>query len=194
MYILALNGSINKNGNCRFLIDTVLEDCRKMGAQTEVINVHQAVMDSKTPFCVQCSSPCDGNCYKESLLGEAYEKMAKADAIIIASPVYFANQSAQLKAFWDRTSPYRKAFAFVGKPVGFIACGHSRFGGQESTLHSMQSMALVQGMTIINSGSSEYDAGHIGISAQAPAEKDEFAISRCHSMAIRIMNEIKNKD
>lgn len=191
MYIVALNGSINKNGNCRFLIDTVLNDCKEMGAEIEVINVPEAVMDSRTPFCIQCSSPCEGKCYKGTKLGDAYDKIAKADAVIMASPVYFANLSAQLKAFWDRTSEYRKAKAFVGKPIGFITCGHSRFGGQESTLRSMQSMALVQGMTIINSGSIEYDAGHIGVSAQAPAENDEFAISRCHSMAIRIMNEIK---
>lgn len=191
MYIVALNGSINTNGNCRFLIDTILNDCKEMGADIEVINVHEAVMDSKTPFCIQCSSPCEGKCYKGTKLGDAYDKIAKADAVLMASPVYFANLSAQLKAFWDRTSEYRKAKAFVGKPIGFITCGHSRFGGQESTLRSMQSMALVQGMTIINSGSAEYDAGHIGVSAQAPAENDEFAISRCHSMAIRIMNEIK---
>lgn len=194
MYIVALNGSINENGNCRYLIDTILDDCKSMGAEVEVINVHKAIMDSKTPFCVQCSSPCEGICYKGTKLGEAYDKIAKADAVIVASPVYFANMSAQLKAFWDRTSEYRKAKAFVGKPTGFIACGHSRFGGQESTLHSMQSTALVHGMTIINSGSEEYDAGHIGISAQAPAQNDEFANSRCHSMALRIMKEIRNKD
>ncbi|MBQ2284859.1 MAG: NAD(P)H-dependent oxidoreductase, partial [Clostridia bacterium] len=185
------NGSINKDGNCRFLIDTVLNDCKQMGAEVEVINIPEAIMDSKNPFCVQCSSPCQGVCYKGTKLGDAYDKVAKADAVIIASPVYFASMSAQLKAFWDRSSEYRKSKAFVGKPTGFITCGHSRFGGQESTLHAMQSSALVQGMTIINSGSAEYDAGHIGISAQAPADKDEFAISRCHSMAIRIMNEIK---
>ena len=174
MYIVALNGSINKNGNCRFLIDTVLNDCKEMGADVEVINIHEAIMDSKTPFCIQCSSPCEGKCYKGTKLGNAYEKVAKADAVIIASPVYFASMSAQLKAFWDRSSEYRKAKAFVGKPTGFITCGHSRFGGQESTLHSMQSSALVQGMTIINSGSDEYDAGHIGISAQAPADTLSF--------------------
>lgn len=191
MYIVALNGSPNQKGNCQFLIDTVLQDCKTMGAEVETINIHEAIMDAKTPFCIQCSNPCEGKCYKGTKLGDAYDKVARADAVIIASPVYFANMSAQLKAFWDRSSEYRKLKAFVGKPTGFIACGHSRFGGQESTLHSMQSSALVQGMTIINSGSGEYDAGHIGISAQAPADKDEFAISRCHSMAIRIMNEIK---
>ena len=52
MYILALNGSINKNGNCRFLIDTVLNDCKNIGAEVEVINIPEAIMDAKNPLCI----------------------------------------------------------------------------------------------------------------------------------------------
>lgn len=191
MYIVALNGSSNKDGNCRFLIDTILNDCKNMGADVEVIDVHEAVTDAKTPFCTLCSTKCEGACYKGTKLEEAYEKIAKSDAVVMASPVYFGNVTAQLKAFWDKTRICRGAKLFVGKPIGFVTCGASRFGGQEETIRAMQTMALVQGMTVINSGSAEFDAGHMGVSAQRPAREDEFAISRCHSMAIRIMNEIK---
>lgn len=191
MYIVALNGSKNKDGNCSFLIDTILNDCKNMGAEVEIINVHEAVMDAKTPFCTLCSAKCEGACYKGTKLEEAYGKIAKSDAVVMASPVYFGNVTAQLKAFWDKTRILRGQKALVGKPVGFIACGASRFGGQEETIRAMQTMALVQGMTIINSGSTEFDAGHMGVSAQQPAKDDQFAISRCHSMAIRIINEIK---
>lgn len=191
MYIVALNGSSNKNGNCRFLIDTILDDCKKAGAEVEVIDVQEAVMDAKTPFCTLCTSKCEGACYKGTKLEEAYEKIVKADAVIMASPVYFGNITAQLKAFWDKTRILRGQKALVGKPIGFITCGASRFGGQEETIRAMQTMALVQGMTVINSGSVEFDAGHMGVSSQQPAQEDEFAISRCHSMALRILNEIK---
>lgn len=191
MYIVALNGSHNKDGNCGFLIDTILKDCKEMGAEVETINVHEAIMDAKTPFCTLCSAKCQGACYKGTKLEEAYEKIIKADAVIMASPVYFGNVSAQLKAFWDKSRAYRGEKAFIGKPIGFVTCGASRFGGQEETIRAMQTMALVQGMTVINSGCAEFDAGHLGVSAQRPAEQDEFAISRCHSMAIRIINEIK---
>lgn len=191
MYIVALNGSPNKDGNCRFLIDTILNDCKSMGAETEVIDIQEAVMDAKTPFCTLCTEKCEGACYKGTKLDEAYKKMAKADALIMASPVYFGNVTAQLKAFWDKTRICRSNKAFIGKPVGFVACGASRFGGQEETIRAMQAMALVQGMTIINSGHTDFDAGHMGVSAQRPANEDEFAISRCHSMAKRIIDEIK---
>ena len=191
MYIVALNGSHNKDGNCQFLIDTILNDCKKMGAEVETINVHEAITDAKTPFCTLCTSQCEGACYKGTKLDDAYKKIEKADAVIMASPVYFGSVSAQLKAFWDKTRAYRANKAFIGKPVGFVTCGASRFGGQEETIRTMQTMALIQGMTVINSGCAEFDAGHMGVSAQRPAAEDEFAISRCHSMAKRIINEIK---
>lgn len=191
MYIVALNGSHNKDGNCQFLIDTILKDCKTMGAEVETINVYEAVIDAKTPFCTLCSAKCEGICYKGTKMEEAYEKIAKSDAVIMASPVYFGNVTAQLKAFWDKTRGYRATKAFVGKPIGFVTCGASRFGGQEETIRAMQTMALVQGMTVINSGHGDFDAGHMGVSAQRPANEDEFAISRCHSMAKRIIDEIK---
>lgn len=191
MYVAALNGSADKNGDCRFLIDTVLSDLKSKGVKTEIINVHEAVIDAKTPFCTACSNPCEGVCYKGTKLDDAYKTLAGADAIIVASPVYFGNVTAQLKAFWDKMRMYRGKKVFIGKPVGFIACGASRFGGQEETIRAMQTMALVQGMTVINSGDKEFDCGHLGVSAQSPACKDDFAISRCHSMANRIINEIK---
>ncbi len=194
MYIVALNGSHNKTGSCQFLIDTIFNDCKNMGAEVETINVHEVITDAKTPFCTLCSAKCEGACYKGTKLEQAFEKMQKADALIMASPVYFGNVSAQLKALWDKSRAFRAKKSFVGKPIGFVTCGASRFGGQEETIRAMQTMALVQGMTVVNSGSAEYDAGHMGVCAQRPAEQDEFAISRCRSMAIRIINEIKNKD
>ncbi len=191
MYIIALNGSHNEDGNCQFLINTILNDCKAMGAEIETINIYEAVMDSKTPFCTLCASKCEGACYKGTKLEKAFEKIVKADAVIMASPVYFGNVTGQLKAFWDKTRGYRATKSFVGKPIGFVTCGASRFGGQEETIRAMQTMALVHGMTIINSGHLDFDAGHMGVSAQRPANEDEFAISRCHSMAKRIIDEIK---
>ena len=191
MYILAINGSPNESGDTHFLINTILSECEKMGANTEVINAGKAVMSSKTPFCVCCSNPCSKACYKGTMLEELFEKMKKADAIIFGSPVYFGTMSAQLKALFDKSRALRGEKAFIGKPCGFVSVGASRFGGQETTLKHMMSMALVQGMTVVGSGHSDYDAGHHGVCAQRPAKDDEFAISRCKSMAKRLVDEIK---
>ena len=62
MYVLALNGSHNNNGNTAFLLNKVLGYCAEGGAKTEIINVHEAVSDAKYPFCVNCVTPCQKQC------------------------------------------------------------------------------------------------------------------------------------
>jgi len=121
----------------------------------------------------------------------AFEKIKKADALIVGSPVYFGSMSAQLKAFFDKTRRLRGEKALVGKPCGFIAVGSSRFGGQEATIAAMHAVALVQGMTILGTGHFSMDAGHLGVSSQQPSDKDEFALSRCESLAMRIMEGVR---
>jgi multimeric flavodoxin WrbA len=187
MYILALNASPRKNSNVSFLINEVLDKCAQMGAKTEEVYVADSLATAKFPFCVVCSNPCSGVCYRGTGLEELFEKMKKADALIFGSPVYFGSMSAQLKALFDKTRRLRGEKAFVGKPCGFIAVGASRFGGQEATIAAMHAMALVQGMTVLGTGHPDVDAGHLGISAQQPAKDDEFAKSRCKSLALRIM-------
>lgn len=187
MYIIGLNASPRNNSNVRFLIEKVLDKCTLLGAQTEIIDVAQAVSSAKTPFCTVCSNPCSGVCYKNTQLETAFEKIKKADALVIGSPVYFGSMSAQLKAFFDKTRRLRGEKALVGKPCGFIAVGGSRFGGQEATLAAMHAMALVQGMTVLGTGHCDFDAGHLGVSSQQPSDKDEFALSRCESLAMRLV-------
>ncbi|NLB81736.1 MAG: flavodoxin family protein [Clostridiaceae bacterium] len=190
MYVVGLNGSPRSESNVRYLINKVLERCRLGGAETEIIDVPQIINSARQPFCVVCSNPCSGDCYKGTLLEGAFEKIIKADALIIGSPVYFGSMSAQLKAFFDKTRKLRGEKSLIGKPCGFIAVGASRFGGQEATLTAMHAIALVQGMTILGTGHNSYDAGHIGISSQQPSDKDDNAISRCESLAMRIMDNI----
>ena len=54
MYILALNGSHNNDGNTAFLLNEILRHCAEKGAETEICSVSEAIMDTKTPFCVAC--------------------------------------------------------------------------------------------------------------------------------------------
>lgn len=190
MYILGINGSPSENGNTYRLLSEIMSVCEKKGAKTEIINAAACVSDAKAPFCTSCSSPCSKACYKGTSLEDAYEKMRKADALVMGSPVYFGEMTAQLKAFLDKGRIMRSEKALIGKPCGFVTCGANPFGGQESTIRAMQSSALVYGMTIIGPGSTEYDAAHLGACAVQPADKDETALKRCRSMAERIIAEI----
>lgn len=185
MYIVAVNGSPNENGNTAFLLNKIFESCK--GAKCEIINAHRAVCDAKTPFCVSCANPCDKRCYKGTKLEEAYDKIKKADFVIFASPVYFGSMSGQLKTFFDKTRAVRGEKEWLGKPMAAVSVGASKFGGQERTIDHIHSCALVLGMRVVGNGSM-LGMGHFGVSAQRPAAEDENAVKQCESLAHMIMN------
>ncbi len=191
MFIVGLNGSPNKNGNTYYLLEEILKKCNIEGADTEIIDIHEAVMSAKWPFCTVCSTPCTGKCYETTKLEEAFNKMKKADAVVIGSPVYFGSVSAQLKAFFDKTRKQRGEKAFIGLPGAAVTVGASKYGGQENTVKAIHDIMLVQGMTIVGDGFSEYDAGHHGVCAQRPSCEDQFAMQRIPVLAKRLIQSVR---
>jgi len=192
MKIIAVNGSHNKDGNCAFLINTILDDLKIKGCDTEIFSAHEAISDCSHPFCVSCTSPCAKICYGEKL-SSLFDAMKSADAIIFASPVYFGTMSAQLKCIFDKTRDLRANNALLGKLGLAISCGASKYGGQEKTVDAIHDCMLVDGMTVVGP-SATCGAGHMGVCAQKDARSDEFAISRAHLAAERIYEELtKNR-
>ena len=189
MKILAFNGSPNKNGNTSFLIDEILSFCKEKGAKTEKIHILNILNKCKWFPCTNCSSPCNTTCFKGTDLEKTFEKMKQADCLILASPVYFGTVSGILKCFWDKTRILRSEKALIGKKCASVVSGHSKFGGQETTIRALHDMALVQGMEIIADGSLEFDAGHHGIASSGNAKEDEYAIHRCKVLASRILGD-----
>ncbi|MBQ4528514.1 MAG: flavodoxin family protein [Clostridia bacterium] len=188
MRVIAVNGSHKHDGNCAFLINVILDDLKMKGVETKVYNAHEVISDCKHPFCISCSSPCSRVCYGQKLT-ELFYDMQSSDAIIFASPVYFGTMSGQLKCIFDKTRDVRAKKAVLGKLGIAIACGASKYGGQEKTVSAIHDCMLVNGMTVIGPSSSSA-MGHMGVCASAPANEDEFAISRAHMAAERIYEEL----
>ncbi|MBE7025671.1 MAG: flavodoxin family protein [Ruminococcaceae bacterium] len=184
MFVVALNGSPNWDGNTAYLLNRILENIQN--ADTELLQIGEAMGNLEKPFCTCCASPCPKACFRGTAVEEAFEKMKRADVILVGSPVYFGAPSAQIKAFFDKSRAYRGEKAFVGKYGAAISCGASKYGGQEATVKALHNCMLVQGMSIIGPGSHAYDAGHLGVCAAQPANEDAFAESRCLSLAARI--------
>ena len=186
MYVLGINGSPHSVGNTAFLIDEVFSHLKVEDVETERVNMQEVLNDLNTPFCVCCTSPCDGRCFKGTKLEGLYEKMKKADVILFGSPVFFGGPSAQIKCLFDKSATMRREKAFVGKIGAAIAVGASKYGGQEPTVMTLHNLMLVEGMTLI--GDSSYSSpGHFGICAQKNACDDEYALARCKALAERIL-------
>lgn len=188
MYILALNGSPNKDGNCAFLLNEILKNIKD--ADCEIVDVNYAVSSAKHPFCTVCSNPCNKSCYSGTALDELYKKIDIADFVIIASPVYFGGMSGQLKTFFDKTRAVRGEKRWLGKPMAAVSVGASKYGGQERTVNQIQSCALVLGMNVLGNSCSD-EMGHFGVSAQRPAKDDQYAVTQCKNLANAIIDYLK---
>ena len=109
MNILILSGSPRKGGNIDLLVESFVKGASPKH-QVEVVSVH----DYKVNPCIGCNS-CfareDHKCCQKDDMQIVYEKMSKAEILVIASPVYFYGLSAQLKAVIDRFhNPVRDTF------------------------------------------------------------------------------------
>ncbi|MGE5329868.1 MAG: flavodoxin family protein [Deltaproteobacteria bacterium] len=191
MFIVGINGSPNKNGNTMFLLESILEEAKGLGCEYKIINAGEAVLSSKSPFCMSCSTPCSGKCYEGTPLEDAYKLISKADAVILGSPVYFGTVSAQIKAFFDKTRKIRGQKIWINKIAAGITVGASKYGGQETTLRALQDIMLVHGMVIVGDGHHDFDAGHHGVCAQKPASDDDFALKRAKIIAEKIVYMIR---
>ena len=99
MKVLGICASPRRNGNSEILLDKALEGAFSKGAQVEKVAINSLKI-----------APCNGSgsCNKNSIccikddMQLLYKKLKRADAIIIAAPVYFGSVPAQLKAVIDR--------------------------------------------------------------------------------------------
>ena len=111
---IAIVGSPRQNGNTEILSRHALKAIEEEGVDTELIRL--ADLDIKPcTACMVCKS--EESCPIDDDLWPIYTRMKEADAIILASPVYFGSATAQIKALMDR--------------AGYIAYWNGRvFGGE----------------------------------------------------------------
>lgn len=102
MFVLGLQGSPRKKGNTAYLLSTVMSGAEKRGAETEQV----FVPDLNIEPCLGCGF-CEkkGYCVNmdDDMARTIFPAIRRADIVILASPVYFYNVTAQLKRLIDRT-------------------------------------------------------------------------------------------
>ena len=151
MKVLAINSSARKDGNTALLIHTVFEELKKEGIETEMVQLAGKVIEP----CKACWA-CGGkkNCvHKKDMFQEIYEKMVQADGILLGSPVYTANISANMQAFLERASvvaDMNRDEKLLRHKVGAAATA-ARRGGALNALDAMNHFFMLQDMFIVGS-------------------------------------------
>lgn len=99
MKVLGILGSPRRSGNSEGLLDKALEGAKSKGADVEKIVLNEL----KFVGCQECAG-CDetGVCTIEDEMQTIYKKIKQAEAVILASPIFFGSLPAQVKAMIDR--------------------------------------------------------------------------------------------
>ncbi len=112
MKAIAINGSPRSGGNTEFLLKKVLEPIKEAGIETELLQIGGKNIRGCTA-CYKCRENKNSRCaVTTDVANEFIAKMIEADAIILGSPTYFADMTAELKALIDR--------------AGFVSGGNGR--------------------------------------------------------------------
>ncbi|MFX1442995.1 MAG: flavodoxin family protein [Promethearchaeota archaeon] len=100
MKIIGIVGSPRVDGNTQILVQSILASAMENGAETKIFNIHE--MDIKPcQSCYHCKITDEGCAIKDDM-PQLFEEIIKSDAVIVGSPIYFGQMSAQLKIFVDR--------------------------------------------------------------------------------------------
>jgi multimeric flavodoxin WrbA len=109
MKVIAFNGSARKDGNTAILVRTVLTELEQAGIECEFIQLAGRKL-SGCIACYKCFELTDRKCVVESdNVNEYIGKMLEADGIILASPVYYADLTAGIKALVERSGMVARA-------------------------------------------------------------------------------------
>jgi multimeric flavodoxin WrbA len=149
MKILGISGSAKKDANTAILIQAVFEELEAAGIATELVQLSGQVIEP----CKACWG-CGGqkNCvHRNDFFNDVFEKMIESDGIILGSPVYSANISANMQAFLERAAVVCDMNAgLLSHKVG-AAVTVARRGGALQAIDAMNHFFLNHEMFVVGS-------------------------------------------
>lgn len=119
--VLVLMASPRARGNSTILAKEAVKGARKAGATAEAYRLAKMRI-GPCLACEDCRKPGAHGCVRKDDIRMLHAKLRDADALLIASPVYWFTMSAQIKLFMDRlyafgAEGYRP---LKGKRIGII--------------------------------------------------------------------------
>lgn len=101
--VLCVAGSPRRRGNSDRFLDAAVSGIESAGGVAKILIAAEADVEP-CRGCNACSR--SGTCVIRDGMDDIYEAVEAADAILIATPVFFATVPAVLKTVYDRFQPY----------------------------------------------------------------------------------------
>mgnify|MGYP001224363687 FL=1 len=181
MKVVAINGSARKGGNTTHLINHVLKELEAEGIETKLVEL--AGKKLRGCFaCRKCIEKQNQKCAVNDDANDVMKLMFEADGVILASPVYFTDVTAEMKALIDRAGYVSRANGtLMRRKVGAAVVAVRRAG----SLHTYDTLNHFFGINeMVVPGSSYWNMG-IGLD-KGDVENDEEGIDTMRTLGINM--------
>lgn len=117
MKLLMISGSRNPQGQTARAADAILEGYQRAGGEVERVFLPTLQIER----CRQCDDSgwgtcrTEGHCVIEDDLDMLVDRVRGADAVVLATPVYYSDLSESMRAFTDR---FRRTATHMADPSG----------------------------------------------------------------------------
>ncbi|HEY3276786.1 MAG TPA: flavodoxin family protein [Syntrophorhabdaceae bacterium] len=157
MKAVAINGSPRKGGNTEVLLRKVLKPLTEAGWETEFVQLGGKKIRGCTA-CYRCFTTKDGRCSVDNdVFNECFEKIRGAQAVILGTPTYFTDVSAEMKGLLDRAGLVSIANDGLLRGKIGAAVVAVRRGGGTHAFDTINHMFLMSG--VIVPGSTYWNLG-----------------------------------
>jgi len=178
MRVVGISGSARKGGNTGLLLRHVFGELEKEGIETELVELSGKKIHGCTA-CYKCFANMDRRCaVKGDAANDCIEKMDAADGILLGSPTYFTDVTAEMKALIDRAGMVSRANGNMHRRKAGAAVVAVRRAGAIHAFDTMNHFFLIGEMII--PGSSYWN---IGVGREVgDVEKDEEGVQTMRTL------------
>ncbi len=151
--LVAVLGSPRRKGNSATLAENVVLGAKSVGAKVDTYYIH-GMNIKPCDACDICHEDINAECIINDDMQKLYPKLRQADAIVIASPIYWFTISAQTKTFIDRCYALGNSggYALNGKRIGIVLTYEDLdpfVSGAVNAIRTFQDIFVYVGATII---------------------------------------------
>ena len=145
MNVLMINGSPRGSGNTAIALREMKNVFAQEGIEVTELNVGAKAVRG----CIACNKCAElGKCVFDDAVNEAAPLLAKADGVVVASPVYYASANGNLISFLDRLF-YSCRCDLTRKVGASVVC--ARRGGCSATFDELNKYFTISGMPLASS-------------------------------------------
>jgi multimeric flavodoxin WrbA len=190
MRVVGFNGSARKGGNTTILLRHVFAELEKEGIETDLVELSGKRIHGCTA-CYKCFESKDRRCaVRGDAANDCIAKIDGADGILLGSPTYFTDVTAEMKALIDRAGMVGRANGNMYRRKVGAAVVAVRRAGAIHAFDTMNHFFLIGEMVI--PGSSYWN---IGVGREiGDVEKDEEGVQTMRTLGANMAWLMKRLD